>query len=212
MSLLNAKSISPIRVSVLLTVKALSETTNQTCTPLSNHPFSFLRHIRSLNPLLSVRQPTLYPSALVFNWKARLTDTLSGFHEGQLFATDPKSDEVGTVEKKRRRSPDGLFTRLGRHKISNSVLPRRKHEIRETPTKLWRNVGVSHALHVETNHEGQHCESHPRLLPWNALTFHRKTGFPSWKCCAKLEIATTQKVASETNGTKLSFRSGRRFL
>lgn len=59
MSLLNAESISPIRVSVFLTVKALSETTNQTCTPLSNHPFSFLRHIRSLNLLLSVRQPTL---------------------------------------------------------------------------------------------------------------------------------------------------------
>lgn len=59
MSLLNAKSTSPIRVSVFLTVKALSETTNQTCTSLSNHPFSFLRHIRSLNPFLSVRQPTL---------------------------------------------------------------------------------------------------------------------------------------------------------
>lgn len=59
MSLLNAKSTLSIRVSVFLTVKALSVTTNQTCTPLFNHPFSFLRHIRSLNPLLSVRQPTL---------------------------------------------------------------------------------------------------------------------------------------------------------
>lgn len=59
MSLLNAKSTSPIRVSVFLAVKALSETTNQTCTPFSNHPLSFLRHIRSLNPLVSVRQPTL---------------------------------------------------------------------------------------------------------------------------------------------------------
>lgn len=59
MSLLNAKSTSPIRVSVFLAVKALSETTNQTCTPFSNHSFSFLRHIRSLNPFVSVRQPTL---------------------------------------------------------------------------------------------------------------------------------------------------------
>lgn len=147
MSLLNAKSTSPIRVSVFLTVKALSETTNQTCTSLSNHPFSFLLHIRSLNPFLSVRQPTLTLHPL-FSTERR--DLLTRCQAFQLFAIDPKCDEVRTVKKKRRRSPDGLFMRLGRHKISNSVLPRRKHDIRETPTKLWRNVGVSHVFHVET--------------------------------------------------------------